>query len=167
MITGSSVHNQQIERLWRDVFQSVIGMFYRLFYHMEHHDLLNPTNEIHLFALHYIFYQELTDHSKNFNHLGTTIPLGQNTTVLLINGLSYRHSETLQSQEKPLEEPPKEQATRLNLILSQVCRLGPHQTSSVKVCFCNHVSTAAMSTGVIVPNEETLAVKQCDVLEGL
>ena len=54
MITGSSVHNQRIERLWRDVFQSVIGMYYRLFYHMEHHGLLNATNEIHLFALHHI-----------------------------------------------------------------------------------------------------------------
>ena len=51
VIARFSVHNQRIERLWRDVFQSVIGMFY----HMEHHNLLNPTNEIHLFALHYIF----------------------------------------------------------------------------------------------------------------
>ena len=31
IIIESSIHNQRIERLWRDVFQSVIGMFYRLF----------------------------------------------------------------------------------------------------------------------------------------
>lgn len=66
MITGSSIHNQRIERLWRDVFQSVIGMFYRLFYHMEHHDLLNPTNEIHLFALHHIFLPRINRSLLNF-----------------------------------------------------------------------------------------------------
>ena len=66
MITGSSVHNQRIERLWRDVFQSVIGMYYRLFYHMEHHGLLNATNEIHLFALHHIFLPRINRSLQNF-----------------------------------------------------------------------------------------------------
>ena len=30
VLTGSSVHNQCIERLWRDVFQRVTGSFYKL-----------------------------------------------------------------------------------------------------------------------------------------
>ena len=44
IITGSSVHNQRIERLWRDIFQRVTGSFYKLFYHMEEVGILDPLN---------------------------------------------------------------------------------------------------------------------------
>lgn len=30
MLTGSSIHNQRIERLWRDLFRCAIQLFYRL-----------------------------------------------------------------------------------------------------------------------------------------
>ena len=35
VLSGSSVHNQRIERLWRDVFQRVTGNFYKLFNRMK------------------------------------------------------------------------------------------------------------------------------------
>lgn len=54
-ITGSSTHNQRIERLWRDLHQSVTKMYYQLFYFLEHHGLLNPLNEVHLYSLHYVY----------------------------------------------------------------------------------------------------------------
>ena len=55
VITGSSVHNQRIERLWRDVFQGVVKLYYNLFYFLESQLLLDPLNDIHLFALHYVY----------------------------------------------------------------------------------------------------------------
>ena len=55
VLVGSSVHNQRVERLWRDMHRCVTGIFYRLFYFMEHHHLLDPIDESHLYALHYVF----------------------------------------------------------------------------------------------------------------
>jgi len=42
VIVGSSVHNQRIERLWRDLHRCVTQLFYRLFYYLEEENLLDP-----------------------------------------------------------------------------------------------------------------------------
>ena len=51
VLTGSSTHNQRIERLWRDLHQSVT----KLFYHLENLQILDPLNELHIFALHCVY----------------------------------------------------------------------------------------------------------------
>ena len=60
-VVGRSVHNQRIERLWRDVFTGVISLYRDLFFHMESIGILDPTNELHLFCLHFIYHPRISD----------------------------------------------------------------------------------------------------------
>ena len=55
IIAGRSIHNQRIERLWRDVFQGVLKLYYGLFYHLESIGVLDPNSDIHLFCIHYVY----------------------------------------------------------------------------------------------------------------
>ena len=72
MLTGSSTHNQRIERLWRDMHSSVTLLFYRLFYYLEQQDLLDPLNNLNLWALHYVYLprinHSLTEFIHSWNH---------------------------------------------------------------------------------------------------
>lgn len=74
VIVGSSVHNQRIERLWRDMHRCVTVLYYRLFYFMESQGTLDPVNERDLYALHYIYLprinQSLRAFQEGWNHHG-------------------------------------------------------------------------------------------------
>ena len=54
-ITGPSVRNTRIERLWRDVVESVVTVFTALFLFLEGHNYLDPNNDLDIFCLHYVF----------------------------------------------------------------------------------------------------------------
>lgn len=74
-ITGRSVHNQRIERLWRDVFYGCTHTFYMLFGCMEDCGLLNPSNEVHLYALHYVFLPRINQQLHEFANAHARAPI--------------------------------------------------------------------------------------------
>lgn len=90
MITGSSVHNQRIERLWRDMHQSVTKLFYRLFYYMEDQRILDPNNNMHIYALQYVYIPRINDALQVFqsgwNSHGIRTEHGQSPNQLFIAG---------------------------------------------------------------------------------
>lgn len=66
VITGSSVHNQRIERLWRDTFRCVLSLFYQLFYFLEDSNKLDPTSDVDLYCLHYVYVPKINSALKMF-----------------------------------------------------------------------------------------------------
>ena len=65
-ITGSSVHNQRIERLWRDTFRCVGQLYYSLFYDMEDNGLLDICSEKDLFAIQFVFLPRINKQLTQF-----------------------------------------------------------------------------------------------------
>ena len=74
-ISGKSVHNQRIERLWRDMFAQCIILYYKLFWFMEEVNVLDVENEYHLFCLHYIFVDRINASLDKFKNAWNCHPL--------------------------------------------------------------------------------------------
>ena len=56
----------RIERLWRDVFGGALDLFYACFSNLEREHLLNPDEELHIYALHWSFLPHLQRHLQFF-----------------------------------------------------------------------------------------------------
>uniref|UniRef100_A0A8C6SKU6 Integrase catalytic domain-containing protein n=1 Tax=Neogobius melanostomus TaxID=47308 RepID=A0A8C6SKU6_9GOBI len=72
VIVGSSVHNERVERMWRDINRVVSSHFREQFFSLEAEGLLNPLNEADLFCLHWVYLDLvnmiLHDHQSAHNH---------------------------------------------------------------------------------------------------
>ena len=75
IITGSSVHNCRVERAHRDIYSGVLCFFARTFARLEDSGLLDPLNELQLFALHYTFIPRINKCLQEFKSQWNYHPL--------------------------------------------------------------------------------------------
>ena len=65
-ITGRSVQNYRIEGLWRDLLVGCVSLFYDLFGTLEEEGILDTSNGLHMFSLHYVFLPRINHQLKVF-----------------------------------------------------------------------------------------------------
>ena len=66
ILQGSLVHNQRIERLWRDMLKMVTEHFRLLFHFLEKNNLLNSKDDLDQAALHYVFIPQINENLEKF-----------------------------------------------------------------------------------------------------
>ena len=98
-LRGKSVHNVRIERHWRDCREKVLDKYITTFTYMENHNILDIANDIHLFALHFVFQQRIMNDLKIWQKAHNSHPIRteKNLTpyqLWLGGSISNQHQQT-------------------------------------------------------------------------
>lgn len=148
-IAGRSVHNQRIERLWRDMFSGCIHVFYYLFLDMEQCGILDP-DEVHLFALHFVYLPRINRNLRIFTGGHSRAPIsserGKSPVQLWVQGCMTNRNrgiEELWSQVCFIHDQIK---------YSYFCTATVHICTQVSLMFyyCSTVSTVLCSNTIIL-----------------
>lgn len=111
IITGRSVHNQRIERFWRDCRKEVINVYKDQFYYIEQVCGVNFDSPLSLFTLHFLFLTRINEHLEFFrcgwNKHKLRTEHNQTPEQLLLSNahLAYRGPEVVNEEEYGVEEP--------------------------------------------------------------
>ena len=112
-IAGSSVHNQRIERLWRDVYRCVCCTFHEVFYYLESQGLLDPDDDCNLFLLHCVFLPVINHHLSSFSSAWNQHPIRTERNwsphKIWINGMIDPNKRHLTAVRDVFDELPVEQ----------------------------------------------------------
>ncbi len=106
----------RIERIWRDVYEHALDLFYQIFTLLEDQGTLNPDHDIRLFALHRIFLpliqRSLDSFRDAWNFHGLRTERNQSPQQLWRR---YR-------EQGPMEDPIKvKERSTFNTALKTVC----------------------------------------------
>ena len=162
-IAGCSTRNQRIERLWRDVFRCVASTYHALFHAMEAVGVLDPDNEIDLFALHCLYLPRINNSLEEFTKAWNKHPLRteQNWSPYkiwansVIRGEIDHHIPELESFGLDEEGPIVDEQVNTVLVPETLEDL----SEETKRIFLQRLYHLTSSVGDVDPNVEFLEIR--------